>query len=86
MEGSEGRLVGAPIKWGVPPIFYSCRTSEPTFPFRPPFTQVVREGWVHKKSSRKVNAQDKRLYALLSSRALYFFAEVCTPTCGTARS
>jgi len=37
--------------------------------------RVVREGWVHKKSSRKVNAQDKRLYALLSSRALYFFAE-----------
>jgi hypothetical protein len=45
-------------------------------PLPPRYRQVVREGWVHKKSKSKVNAQDRRLYAVLSSRALYFFAEV----------
>ena len=36
---------------------------------------TVREGWLYKASSQKRGGKLKRLYAVLSTRALYFFRE-----------
>ena len=37
--------------------------------------RVVHEGWLYKFSTKKVGGQHRRLYAVLSTRAVYFFRE-----------
>jgi hypothetical protein len=40
-----------------------------------PHTAVMHEGWLCKASTKKVGGSAKRMYGLLSSRALYFFRD-----------